>query len=137
MKGRLVTLTALGALSLGSLILAHGQDSEAHDRRAARSGGRNPLERMTADLNLTPEQKAKIQPIIDQAGPQIQAIHREAMQKLRAVMDNAKSQIRPLLTPDQQKQLDSAQSDRRDRFEGRKRQHQHNDADSENDESED
>ena len=64
---------------------------------------------MTENLNLTPEQKAKVQPIIDQATPQIENIRREAMQKTKAVMDNAMTQIRPMLTPDQQKKLAEAQ----------------------------
>jgi hypothetical protein len=35
------------------------------------------------------------------------------MQKTKAVMDNAMAQIRPLLTPEQQKTLDDTQNDRR------------------------
>ena len=66
----------------------------------------NPLEHMTESLDLTADQKAKIQPIIDQATPQLKAIHQEAMQKAHTVMENAMSQIRPLLTPDQQKKAD-------------------------------
>ena len=71
-------------------------------------------------MNLTPEQQAKVQPIIDQAKPQIENIRREAMQKTKAVMDNAMAQIRPLLTPDQQKKLEDAQNDRRGGRDGRK-----------------
>jgi Spy/CpxP family protein refolding chaperone len=67
---------------------------------------RNPLEHMTESLNLTAEQQAKIQPIIDQATPQLRAIHQEAMQKMHTVMDSTMSQIRPLLTADQQKKAD-------------------------------
>jgi len=74
---------------------------------------------MTDQLNLTPEQKAKVQPIIDQARPQIENIRREAMQRMKAVMDNAMSQIRPMLTPEQQKKLDEAKNDRRSGREGR------------------
>jgi hypothetical protein len=60
-------------------------------------------------LNLTPDQKTKVQPILDQAKPQMAAIHQDAMQKSKAVMDSTMSQIRPLLTPDQQKKLDAVQ----------------------------
>jgi len=75
---------------------------------------------MTENLNLTPEQKTKVQPIIDQAKPQIENIRREAMQKTKAVMDNLRAQIRPMLTPDQQKKLEDAQNDRRGGRDGRK-----------------
>ncbi len=71
------------------------------------------LERTIEELNLTPDQKAKVQPIVDQATPQIETIRRDAMQKTKAILDNAMTQIRPLLTPDQQKQLDAAQTERR------------------------
>ena len=70
-------------------------------------------------MNLTPEQKAKVQPIIDQATPQIKEIRREAMQKTKTVMDNAMAQIRPMLTPEQQKKLEEAKNDRRGGHEGR------------------
>ena len=38
---------------------------------------RNPLEQMTQSLNLTADQQAKVQPIIHQAKPQLQAIHQD------------------------------------------------------------
>jgi periplasmic protein CpxP/Spy len=109
MKLTLITLSAIGALSLGS-------PAFAQDQRGGRGGGgyhHGSLERTTEQLNLTPDQKAKIQPIIDQATPQIETIRREAMQKTRTVVDNAIAQMRPLLTPEQQKKLDDAQNDRR------------------------
>jgi Spy/CpxP family protein refolding chaperone len=67
----------------------------------------NPLEEMTGSLDLTADQKAKIQPIVDQAKPQLKAIHEEAMTKAKGVVDNSLSQIRPLLTPEQQTKLDA------------------------------
>jgi len=68
---------------------------------------------MTDRLNLTPDQNTKVQPIIDQTNPQIQAIRRDAEQKIRALVDNAVTQIRPILTPEQQKTLDESQHQRR------------------------
>jgi len=67
----------------------------------------NPLEHLSGKLDLTPEQKTKVQPIIDQAKPQIAAIHQEAMEKMRVIMENAGTQIRPLLTPQQQEKFDA------------------------------
>jgi Spy/CpxP family protein refolding chaperone len=115
MKLKLITLTALGVLSLGSSAYAQEPETSGQDQQGGRGGGyhRSSLERTTEQLNLTPEQKAKVQPIIDQATPQIANIRREAMQKTKAVVDNAMAQIRPLLTPEQQKKLDESQNDRR------------------------
>jgi Spy/CpxP family protein refolding chaperone len=68
--------------------------------------GHDALGHLTETLNLTPDQQAKVQPIIDQARPQLAAIHREAMEKSKGVMDNTMAQIRPMLTPEQQKKAD-------------------------------
>jgi periplasmic protein CpxP/Spy len=65
------------------------------------------LDRLSEDLNLSADQKARVQPIVDQARPQIRAIHEEAMQKTKAIMDNTMTQIRPLLTPEQQQKFDA------------------------------
>lgn len=121
MKLTLITLSAISALALGSSAFANEPETGGQDQRGGRSGGHHhsSLERTTEQLNLTPEQKAKVQPIIDQATPQIENIRREAMQKTKVVMDGAMAEIRPLLTPEQQKKLDESQNDRRGGREGR------------------
>jgi len=104
MKVKLITLSAISALSLGSFAFAqHPKDGNRH----------SVLEQTTERLNLTPEQKAKVQPIIDQTNPQIQTIRRDAMQKIKTLVDNAMAQIRPMLTAEQQKILDEPQHERR------------------------
>src|ERR1700748_3303281 len=110
MKLKLITLTALSALALGSSVLANDPENDRAGGRGMRHSG---LEHMMDDLNLTPDQKTKVQPIIDQAQPQLESIRRDAMEKTKTVMDNTMSQIRPLLTPDQQKKLDDMKNDRR------------------------
>jgi Spy/CpxP family protein refolding chaperone len=112
MKRYLITFAAVGALALGGLALAQNENEPGQADHAKHAGrgwhGRHggPLEHMTETLNLTPDQKAKVQPILDQARPQIVAIHQEAMQKTKAVMETTMSQVRPLLTPEQQQKLD-------------------------------
>ena len=104
MKIKLITFSAISALSLGSFAFAqHPKGGNRH----------SVLEQTTERLNLTPEQKAKVQPIIDQTNPQIQTIRRDAMQKIKMLVDNAVAQIRPMLTPEQQKILDETQHERR------------------------
>jgi len=97
------TLTVIAAIALGAFSFAQAQPF------GGPHGGRhmNPLEEMTSSLNLTDAQKAKVQPIVDQAKPQLQTIHQEAMTKAKAVMDASITQIRPLLTPEQQTKLDA------------------------------
>ena len=112
-KRNILTLTAVGALALAGFAFA---EPGAGGGRGGHGGWHHgfALEHLTKSLNLTPDQQAKVQPLIDQARPQIIAIHKDAMQKTHAVMDNTMSQIRPILTPDQQKKFDALQKARQD-----------------------
>lgn len=114
MKLRQITLTATCLAIFGTLSLAHAQDP-VHDWKSRRDHKRgNILEQMTKNLELTPEQQAKIQPILDQAKPQIIAARKEAMEKANAIRENVRTQIRPLLTPAQQQKFDALQKARED-----------------------
>src|SRR5436305_3874858 len=101
MNKTLITMLAAGVIGSAGFAVAHGGHGGHGDMQ-----GHNPLAHVTEALKLTPDQQAKVQPIIDQAQPQLVAIHREAMQKAKGVIDNAMSQIRPILTPEQQKKAD-------------------------------
>jgi Spy/CpxP family protein refolding chaperone len=120
MKLTFITVPLLGLVALGSWALANDPTPDGgNDFRGSRGGHRASLERITDQLSLTPDQKTKIQPIIDQARPQIETIRREAMERTRKVMADTLAQIRPMLTPEQQKKLDDAKNDRRGGREGR------------------
>ena len=117
MKSRLITLTAacVALLATASLSLAEdpGSKDEGWNKRRHHKRG-NPVERLTRTLDLTPEQQAKIQPIFDQAKPQVAAVRQEAMQKIKAIRDNTQAQIRPILTPAQQQKFDALKKARED-----------------------
>ena len=114
MKRNLLTLAAVGAIALGGFAIAQAENGGAWGGHGCGHGHGNPLARLTETLNLTPDQEAKVQPILDQTKPQITAIHQEAMQKTKAIMDNAVLQIRPLLTPEQQTKFDALQKAHQD-----------------------
>jgi Spy/CpxP family protein refolding chaperone len=97
------TLTVIAAIALGAFSLAQAQPPGGPHH----GWHLNPLEEMSSSLNLTDTQKEKVQPILDQAKPQLQTIHQEAMTKAKAVMDASVAQIRPLLIPEQQSKLDA------------------------------
>jgi Spy/CpxP family protein refolding chaperone len=121
MKKNILTIMAAGAIALGGFVVAQanaGSGGSGHWH--GRSFG---LRGITEKLNLTSEQETKVQPILDAAKPQIRAIHQEAMQKAKGIMDSTLSQIRPLLTPDQQKKLDAIQKAHQDMMNARKELH--------------
>ena len=121
MNRNLLTLIAAGAIALGGFVMVQAQPGPGGGGRWHGHGF--GLERLTTSLDLTSDQQTKVQPIIDGAKPQIAAIHQEAMQKMKAVMDSTVSQIRPLLTPDQQKKLDDIQKAHQDMMNAHKELH--------------
>jgi len=112
MKRNVLTLVAAGAIALGGFMVVQAQPGPGAGGHGHGHGF--GLQRITEKLDLTSDQQTKVQPIIEGAKPQITAIHQEAMQKTKAVMDSTLSQIRPLLTPDQQKKLDDIQKAHQD-----------------------
>ncbi|MDQ6764976.1 MAG: hypothetical protein M3Z22_02595 [Verrucomicrobiota bacterium] len=125
MNRKLIAITIAGALSLGTV----GLYAEGHEGGHGHGGAGmhmmgNPLEHLTKELDLTPDQQAKVGPIVDQAKPQIQAIHREAMEKTRTIMENAAAQIRPLLTPQQQVKFDAIKKAHEDMRNAMKEMHE-------------
>jgi len=118
MKRNLLALSAAVAIALGGFGVALARTGPAEHRHDF------GLEHLTKSLNLTPDQQAKVQPILDQARPQIFAIHQDAAQKTKTVITNTVEQIRPLLTPEQQKKLDAQQKAHEDLRTARKELHE-------------
>jgi periplasmic protein CpxP/Spy len=113
MRRKIITLSTAAGLAMASLVYLQAKEPGDHGPKHDGPGGphhmmmENPLEHLSKDLNLTDDQKAKVQPIIDQTKPQLAAIHKEAMEKAHALLESAAAQIRPLLTPEQQVKYDA------------------------------
>ena len=115
MKRNLLTFAAAGAIALGGFALVNAQDdSGGPGGHGGWHGHQFAMQHLTKSLNLTPDQQAKVQPLLDQAKPQIIAIHKNAMQQTQAIMDKTMSQIRPMLTSEQQTKFDALQKARQD-----------------------
>jgi protein CpxP len=115
MKRNLLAVAAAGAIALGGFVVVQAQPGPGGPCGAGLGHGHAfGLKGITSKLNLTADQQAKVQPILDAAKPQIAAIHQEAMQKMKTVMDSTLSQVRPLLTSDQQTKLDAIQKAHQD-----------------------
>lgn len=124
MKRNLIAITVGAALSLGTIVAIAQPGPGGPGGPHHRGEWGNPLEHLTKELNLTPDQQAKVAPIVDQAKPQLQQIHQEAMEKARAVMENTTAQIRPLLTAQQQQKLDAIQKAHQDMHAAMKEMHE-------------
>ena len=116
MKSRLMTLSAACVALFATAVIGQAQDPAAknNDRPHRWHKRGNPVEHLTKALDLTPDQVAKLQPIFDQAKPQIMAARQEAKQKIQAIRENIQSQIRPILTPEQQQKFDAFKKARED-----------------------
>ena len=119
MKRNILTFVAAGAIALGGFAVVQAQPGAGGGGHGHAFG----LQGITKQLDLTSDQQTKVQPILDAAKPQLAAIHQEAMQKAKGVIDSSLSQIRPLLTADQQKKLDAVQKAHQDMMNAHKELH--------------
>ena len=122
MKRNTLALAVAGAIAVGGFVVVYAQPGPGGAGCA--HGHAFGLGHLTEKLNLTSDQQTKVQPILDQAKPQIAAIHQEAMQKAKTVIDSTLSQIRPLLNADQQTKLDAIQKAHQDMMNARKELHE-------------
>jgi hypothetical protein len=74
------------------------QDDEASERR---SRGRTTIERFADDLGITPEQQARIDPILVETREQMSAVFDRVRPEWEAVVDSARARIEAVLSPEQ------------------------------------
>jgi len=75
--------------------------------------------RLQARLGLSPEQVAKIEPIIDGAASQIHSVRMETTRQINQVFDDSFARISSILTPEQRTELEQIQKERRAMMQGR------------------
>ncbi len=69
------------------------------------------MRHLTERLNLTADQQAKIDPILTEAGNQLQAVHRDEVGRVSQIMEKANTEIATILTPGQQTLLQAMQKE--------------------------
>jgi Spy/CpxP family protein refolding chaperone len=91
------------------MLLLPGAFVSAQDRS---SPSPQKIEQVAKQLNLTPEQEAKLFPILKAEAPKIEAIKAntslspiQKMEQLKAVHDQTDPQVKSILTPDQYETL--------------------------------
>jgi len=143
-KLNLILSTTAMLIFSAAAFAAVPQDAQSSQQPSAQSGtghgageghgramGMNPdamLEHMSTELNLTDDQKTKIKPILEEQSKQMQDLRQntstseqDRRAKMKQIHENTMSQVRAILTSDQQKKLDEMMSQHGERGEG----HQH------------
>ena len=75
---------------------------------------RHLLGRLRNRLGLTPDQVAKVAPIIENTAADIRSIRIEAAQRINKVFDDSYAQVSAILTPEQRTTFDQMQRQRRE-----------------------
>jgi Spy/CpxP family protein refolding chaperone len=97
--------------SLDSFYRLRGQ--ERHERRGGRGNREERIfESMRRDLNLTEQQATEIRTILEQTRNDYRALRAEVRPRYDSVRQNARTRIRALLTPEQQKLFDARAAER-------------------------
>ena len=111
MKSNKLILSTITAAAM--LAMSHFAGAETPDCGGAdwhHHGPPNMTAMLSHVLNLTDAQKAQMQPLVDAVKPQLEAIHQQARTAAEPIMKQLHAQIRPLLTPEQQKKLDALET---------------------------
>ena len=93
------------------------QTAPRHQWKGGRAGMANPdhrLARMTKQLDLTADQQSRIKPILENEAKQMQDLHanssasqQDARRQMRTIRQSSMSEIRNVLTPEQQQKMAS------------------------------
>lgn len=96
----------------GAASQAAQESTSAAADATTRAKVQEKLQRLSSELNLTEDQKAKIKPILQNEVGQLKEVHNDSslstdqkQSKMQDIHSSAKTQINEILTPDQQKKL--------------------------------
>jgi Spy/CpxP family protein refolding chaperone len=78
----------------------------------ARNGGGNRFEDLSQRLNLTPDQKTKVQEIFGDTREQLRALRRETEPKMDEIRRQADGRLQTVLTPAQWEQFQKIRDER-------------------------
>ncbi len=91
-----IGLGALGAYVAGRSVWSAPTEGASH--RGKRAHG---VERLTRELNLSPDQQKQLGPILDDMQAKFRALHEQAAPQAEQVRQEGRARIRALLTPEQ------------------------------------
>ena len=106
------TAVVLAAGALGMFLTAMTPVQALAQQAAAKEQKLDRLEELSKQLNLTPEQKVKLLPILKADAPKLEAIKNntsltklQKLEQIRAVHQQSDPQVKAILTPEQYQQL--------------------------------
>lgn len=110
----------LGCVTGASLDSFYRLRMRGPDRQSGpgRRGTDEALDRMKRELSLNEQQTTQIKAILDQTGNDYRALRTEVRPRYDAIRQNARTRIRALLTPEQQKLFDAKAAERDARRDG-------------------
>ena len=116
----LAVIFLAGVLTGVALTIGVGPRFTSHSGEGMRH---NLMARYVKALNLTPDQQAKVEPILNDTAAKLQALRKDGMEKFSAIFKATDDQLAPLLTPDQKALLAKLQADREKAFAAHGRPH--------------
>ena len=120
----LVALFAAGVVVGGSVGFAAAKKNSAPEPVAHEKREQGPkrdfadkwCSKLAGDLNLTPEQVAKIKPITQQTSAELKGVHAEQNERVRAIFKASHEQIKAILTSEQLEIFERKNREREMRF---------------------
>ncbi len=91
-----IALGAVGAYLAGGRVRSAQPVAENHRDKRARI-----LEQLTRELDLTPDQRKRLEAILEDVGAKYRALHEQIAPQTEQVRKQGRDQIRAILTPDQ------------------------------------
>ncbi len=74
------------------------------------------MHRLSDRLELTDDQKAKVQPILDKAAQDMQGVHRDEVKRVGTILLATEDQLSSILTPEQKAELQKMKGEREKLF---------------------
>ena len=106
-RARLVGAVALVAVFIAGMVAGAVLDRFARPRPGIRASFGTDMSAVLDRLQLTNDQRARAEAIIQRRTPRTEAMMLELSDRLRAIADSVDAELRSILTPEQRARLDS------------------------------
>ena len=108
------------AASVCSIAIADEGWGEKDKGMSMEQRNKKHLDKMTKDLNLTPDQQTKVADIMKTTGEKMQAEKKKMEESMKAMKDDKVKQIKAVLTPDQATKYDAMMAENKAKMEKKK-----------------